>query len=47
MSTVILQVLERDLPKLPRRVAGIMEELEDPTQIDRAPQSKRSNCAVT
>lgn len=36
MSTVILQVLERDLPKLPRRVAGIMEELEDPTQIDRA-----------
>lgn len=35
MSTVILQVLERDLPELPPRAVDIIEELRDPNHIDR------------
>jgi HD-like signal output (HDOD) protein len=35
VSTVVLQVLERDLPELPPQIAGVVEELKDPNVINR------------
>lgn len=35
VSTVVLQMLERDLPVLPLQIADVIEELQDPSEINR------------